>query len=117
MVELIDRTILSVLPQAAAGELHSETPGMILDRLSILAIRMYHTLRAIEMAEGERALRLTVLDDQRVDLELALHRLMSDISAGSASFRVYRQFKASDPAEGVAAWASIEALGTVCRWG
>jgi len=79
--------------------LHSESPGPMVDRLSILALKIYHTreesLRADAPeghAERNRA-RLAVLEEQRADLALCLDRLWAETLAGARRFKLYRQLK------------------------
>jgi hypothetical protein len=86
------------LPDAKA-ELHSETPGMMLDRLSILSLKMYHTREEIERSPSppghrERNLRrLAILENQCNDLAGCLERLWQRVSNGEMRFQVYRQLK------------------------
>ncbi|MEO6830376.1 MAG: DUF4254 domain-containing protein [Acidobacteriaceae bacterium] len=83
-------------PQA---ELYSETPGMMLDRLSILTLKHYHTLEEMERADapmGHRERnrqRLTILQMQRKDLAGCLDRLWQRVLRGEMRFQVYRQLK------------------------
>ncbi len=86
------------LPHGEA-ELHSESPGLMIDRLSILALKIFHT-RAELLRTGtpaghteRNAERLTILTVQRGDLELALARLWRRVLASERSFKVYRQLK------------------------
>jgi hypothetical protein len=102
--EQIDALLLRVLGQqreSAAGgaELHSETPGMMIDRLSILSLKLFHTAEERERAgapEGHRernAERLSILERQRRDLAACLDRLWTDACAGRRCFRSYLQLK------------------------
>lgn len=86
------------LPRAGA-ELHSESPGLMIDRLSILALKMYHTREEVERAgapaghaERNRE-RLALLTEQRDDLTACLDRLWADVLAGTRRFKIYRQMK------------------------
>ncbi|HKR27795.1 MAG TPA: DUF4254 domain-containing protein [Acidobacteriaceae bacterium] len=86
------------LPNPAA-ELHSESPGLMIDRLSILALKIYHTREEIERpgapaghAERNRD-RLALLIEQREDLVGCLDRLRDDLLAGRRRFKIYRQLK------------------------
>src|SRR5205823_8785038 len=79
--------------------LHSETPGLIIDRLSILALKIYHTREeahrrdaSAEHRERNRA-RLAILTDQRSDLAHCLDLLWCEILAGTRRFKLYRQLK------------------------
>jgi Protein of unknown function (DUF4254) len=84
---------------AAEGELHSESPGLMLDRLSILALKIYHTREEIERhnapeghAERNRE-RLILLETQRDDLANSLDVLWTKVIAGERRFKLYRQLK------------------------
>lgn len=86
------------LPKENA-ELHSETPGMMLDRLSILTLKRYHTLEEIERpdapvghAERNRE-RLEILERQRTELATCLDDLWGTTLQGKLRFAVYRQLK------------------------
>lgn len=84
-----------------AGEapLSSETPGAMIDRLSILALKVHHMrIQAQRDDEDDEhrarcAARLAVLIEQRADLASCLDALLAGLLAGRARFRVYRQFK------------------------
>ena len=87
-----------VAPEPAA-RLNTETPGSAIDRLSILALRIYHMR---EQADREDAApehrrkaedRLVVLHQQHKDLSGALAELVEDIFAGRKLLKVYRQMK------------------------
>jgi len=102
MVEAIDRELLQGLQKAgvqSGGELHSETPGMIIDRLSILSLKIFHTQEQIERGDVESAHvernreRLAVLARQRQDLAECLMALWRDVQAGRRHFKLYRQLK------------------------
>lgn len=100
-VERIDATLHAVLEGAMRGAArqHSETPGMMVDRLSILALkcRAMGAEAARRDAGAEHAARarekLAVLGTQRADLARCLDELLADCAAGRAWFRLYRQFK------------------------
>ena len=78
---------------------NSETPGSIIDRLSILALRMFHleeqTQRADATPEHLESVRhkLAVCLIQHDDLSTALVQLWDDLLAGRKRHRLYRQFK------------------------
>jgi hypothetical protein len=103
LAEDLDRWLLEWL--AARGlpnpeaPLHSESPGLIIDRLSILALKMYHTREEAGRAEAppghaERNRgRLAVLEEQRADLAHCLNELWRDTLAGTRRFKLYRQLK------------------------
>jgi hypothetical protein len=79
--------------------LNSESPGLIIDRLSILALKIFHTLEEAERtdappghAERNRD-RLTILEQQRTDLAGCLEALWRETLAGTRRFKLYRQLK------------------------
>lgn len=85
--------------------MNSETPGMIIDRLSILALKEYHMAEEAERAGAPEAQRIrcqekrVVISRQRTDLARALDELLAAIARGTRGFRVYYQFKMyNDPA-------------------
>jgi cell division protein FtsB len=87
-----------VLPRADA-RLNTETPGSAIDRLSILALRLYHMEeQAARTDAGQDHItkvkaRLVVLREQRRDLAASLGELLADIFAGRKRLKVYHQFK------------------------
>ena len=100
LVEQIDITLLNLQPaQNASAPLHSETPGLIIDRLSILSLKIFHTAEQTERSDVTEAHkcrnhdRLAVLRDQRGDLTQCLAHLWTQILAGQRRFKLYRQMK------------------------
>lgn len=95
---LLERLAAEKLPNPGA-ELHSETPGLMLDRLSILSLKLYHTREETERIPSphghrERNLRrLAILENQRNDLAMCLDRLWQRVLRGDRRFQVYRQLK------------------------
>jgi hypothetical protein len=88
---------VSTVPEGA--RLNSETAGSMIDRLSILALKV-HAMRAqaarTDADEGHIAAsrgRLERLEQQRRDLAGCLDQLLNDAREGRAYFKVYRQFK------------------------
>ncbi|HET9642703.1 MAG TPA: DUF4254 domain-containing protein [Burkholderiaceae bacterium] len=88
---------VSTVPEGA--RLNSETAGSMIDRLSILALKVHamraHTGRtdADEAHIAESRARLARLEQQRHDLAGCLDQLLEDARHGRAYFKVYRQFK------------------------
>lgn len=107
-IERIDETLLLRLTdrqQRSDARQHSETIGSMIDRLSILSLKLYHmNLQRLRIDAGDdHVQRCTakhqVLQDQRQDLQKCLQTLLSEIARGVAFFKVYRQFKMyNDPA-------------------
>jgi hypothetical protein len=103
LAEELDRALLSWLaarglPNAEAP-LNSESPGLMIDRLSILGLKVYHTREEAERtdapeghAERNRQ-RLTVLEEQRADLADCLESLWRETLNGTRRFKIYRQMK------------------------
>jgi hypothetical protein len=93
VVEAIDAHLADLLP--CSGELHSETPGMVIDRLSVLHLRIFHLTESLSAhAPLDSELRVHTLNEQLQDLTRCLVRLIEDLQSGRRHFRVYRQFKA-----------------------
>jgi len=100
LVEKIDESLLtSAGEQNASAPLHSETPGMMIDRMSILALKIYHTREeahresATEAHRAKNVTRLAVLEEQRKDLAGCLDALWAEVGAGTRRFKLYRQMK------------------------
>jgi hypothetical protein len=99
LVEKMDLWLIDKLDQYIAAPLHSETPGLMIDRLSILALKIYHTreesLRAsaAEQHRAKNAERLTLLEEQRDDLATCLDALWAEVLEGTRRFKLYRQMK------------------------
>jgi hypothetical protein len=99
LVEKMDVWLLERLEQNEHAPLHSETPGLMIDRLSILALKIYHTEEeehretATEAHRRRNADRLVLLKEQRNDLAGCLDALWSEILQGTRRFKLYRQMK------------------------
>ncbi|MBN9616353.1 MAG: hypothetical protein BGO25_18670 [Acidobacteriales bacterium 59-55] len=100
LVERMDESLLALAgEQNAKAPLHSETPGMMIDRLSILALKIYHTREetqrqtATDAHRARNAARLAVLEEQRRDLAGCLDALWAEVIAGTRRFKLYRQMK------------------------
>ena len=82
-----------------SAPLHSETPGMMIDRLSILSLKLFHTIEEIGRIDAppghakRNQERRRVLEAQRSDLAACLDSLWQDVNAGSRRFKIYRQMK------------------------
>ena len=102
MVEYIDSYMLDkykdvkVLPDA---KINTETPAWAIDRLSILALKIYHMHRESVREDVDDAHRescrkkLDVLLSQRKDLSTAIEELIEDIEAGRKYMKTYKQMK------------------------
>lgn len=89
-IEDIDADVLEHGDLNPNAPLHTETPGTIVDRLSVLALRIVHTNR-----DDQSGARLAVLDEQYDDLFGGLEQLLARMRAGQVRFKVYRQFKSA----------------------
>ncbi len=102
MVEYIDSYFLdrfrNVSPQADAT-INSESPAWAVDRLSILALKIYHMAEEANRADASDehkakcAEKLKVLLEQKLDLSTAIDQLLEDIQSGRKYMKVYKQMK------------------------
>lgn len=99
-VERIDELVLAGLPTPPdTARLHSETVGALIDRLSILCLKIYHMGLQTRRADADTdhldlcRRRLARLREQREDLGWCLDELLRGCRAGTLRFKVYRQFK------------------------
>lgn len=109
-IEKIDDEISQLLVDAGVettedARLNTETPGSVMDRLSIMSLRLYHLEEQLERTDvTEEHLesvrhKIAVCRLQQHDLKTSLCELLSDIFAGNKRHRTYRQFKMyNDPA-------------------
>jgi Protein of unknown function (DUF4254) len=83
----------------AGARLNSETAGSMIDRLSIMALKVHamrqqtQRLDVDELHRGASQIKLDRLQQQRADLGGCFDALLADAAAGRAYFKVYRQFK------------------------
>ena len=93
------RSDAALAPAPHGARLNSETAGSMIDRLSIMSLKLSamqaQTLRS-DVHEAHRAasrVKLARLQQQRADLAGCLDALLAETAAGKAYFKVYRQFK------------------------
>ena len=93
---------VKILPEA---RLNTESPAWAIDRLSILALKIWHMKEQTERKDADAAHiakckdKLDVLMEQQKDLSTAIDQLLEDIEAGRKYMKVYRQMKMyNDPA-------------------
>src|SRR3954454_10673731 len=101
-IEKIDEALIErlategILPRAGA-RLNTETPGSVIDRLSIMSLRMYHMEEQLTREGADEAHRTTVRERlarcraQHDDLSQSLAELLDDIWAGRKRLKIYRQ--------------------------
>ncbi|MGM9844683.1 MAG: DUF4254 domain-containing protein [Muribaculaceae bacterium] len=108
MVEMIDsyfRDKYAGVTPAPDATINTESPAWAFDRLSILALKIYHMQIEAERADAPEehrrrcAAKLAVLTEQRADLIAAIDTLLDDIAAGSKYMKVYRQMKMYNDAD------------------
>jgi len=101
-VEYIDSYFLEkykdVQPNTDAT-INSESPAWAIDRLSILALKIYHMNEEAERTDASQMhqmackAKLDILLEQRVDLSTAINQLLEDIEKGEKYMKVYKQMK------------------------
>ena len=101
-VEKIDDHFLETFKTVkfnSGARINSETPAWLLDRMSILMLKIYHmneqTVRKDVTIQHLAKCRekLTILEEQKADMRQAFDQLIQDISTGTRKFKVYRQMK------------------------
>jgi len=109
LTEELDRYLMGWLERRAlpnpSAPLNSESPGLIVDRLSVLSLKIYHTREEIGRPGApaghfdHNRNRLTILEEQRADLARCLDVLWRETLDGTRRFKIYRQLKMyNDPA-------------------
>jgi hypothetical protein len=102
LVEQIDsyfRQYYSDVKVLDNATINTESPAWAIDRLSILALKIYHMKEQVERTDASEEHRqkcqakLNVLLEQQVDLSTAIDQLLDDIQAGRKYMKVYRQMK------------------------
>ena len=102
MVEYIDSYFLEENKNANVSDnarINTESPAWGVDRLSILALKVYHMNEEATRENASEAhrnacqIKLNVLLEQRVDLSTAIDQLLSDIEKGEKYMKVYKQMK------------------------
>jgi hypothetical protein len=101
-IERIDESLLGLFQKIKPGKRarqNSETAGAMVDRLSILSLKVHHMRLQTERTDVDEAhlktclAKLERLIEQRTDLAACLDQLLDEASKGKAYFKVYRQFK------------------------
>ncbi len=102
LVEFIDSYFLDKYNSVEVkgdATVNTESPAWAIDRLSILALKIYHMQEEAERTDASAehikkcAVKLNVLLEQRKDLSTAIDQLLSDIESGSKYMKVYKQMK------------------------
>lgn len=101
-VEYIDSYFLEKYKEVSTKEnakINSESPAWAIDRLSILALKIYHMNEEATRKDASQEhqmkckAKLNVLLEQRVDLSTAINQLLEDIENGDKYMKVYKQMK------------------------
>lgn len=108
LVELIDSYFLDQYKSVKALEeatINTESPAWAIDRLSILALKIYHMQQEVDRADttpehhAQCLTKLNILLEQKKDLTAAIDQLLADIETGRRYMKVYKQMKMyNDPA-------------------
>ncbi len=91
-------TTQRIAPRAGAKQ-NTETPGSAIDRLSIMALRLYHYREQLERTDADAEhlakvrQRIALCEEQRGDLSRSLEELLQAIMAGERVHKTYRQMK------------------------
>lgn len=102
LVEYIDSYFLKKYQSVQEKDhatINTESPAWAIDRLSILALKIYHMRQEVERKDAsvehheKCRLKLGVLLEQRQDLSIAIDQLLADIESGNKYMKVYRQMK------------------------
>lgn len=102
LVELIDSYFLDKykdIKPVADAQINTESPAWAIDRLSILALKIYHMEQEVNRKDAEEAhiaqcqTKLNILLEQKNDLSTAIDQLLSDIESGKKYMKVYKQMK------------------------
>src|SRR5258706_1063300 len=104
-IERMDEALLKEIKNNEQAKLNSETPGAMVDRLSILSLKIHHMRLQTLRTDVDRAhidscqSKLNRLIEQRTDLAACLDRLLAEAARGETRFKVYPQVKmVNDPA-------------------
>ena len=102
LVEQIDDFLLTqfgAVQYAIDARVNTESPAWAIDRLSILALKIYHMESEVNRKEATPAhqqrcaAKLSVLVEQQQDLSLSIDQLIESIKSGLVRMKVYRQMK------------------------
>lgn len=100
-MEAMDEWLFKELQPASPSScpVHSESPGMMIDRLSILALKAYHMGLQVKRTDVDIThqttclSKLTTIEEQKNQLHECLQRLLQDLHDKTRTFRIYHQFK------------------------
>lgn len=102
MVEALDNYLIKALqfvPSIPGAKVNSETPGSIIDRMSILALKIYHMEERTKRSDVDTTYivkcseKLAILTEQKIDIANSFDELIFDLVNGSKKLKAYRQIK------------------------
>lgn len=102
LVEMIDSYFLEKYKEVTPDKdatINTESPAWAIDRLSILALKIYHMEQEVKRSDVPQEhiekcqTKLNILLEQRIDLSTAIDQLLSDIENGRKFMKVYKQMK------------------------
>ncbi|SHG59165.1 DUF4254 domain-containing protein [Flagellimonas flava] len=102
LVEYIDSYFLQKYQSVQVNDsatINTESPAWALDRLSILALKIYHMQEEVDRTDASQehiekcSAKLAVLLEQKKDLSTAIDQLLTDIETGNKYMKVYKQMK------------------------
>jgi len=102
LVEYIDGYFLNKYQSVQVKEgatINTESPAWAIDRLSILALKIYHMQEEVNRSDASQehidkcSAKLAVLLEQKKDLSTAIDQLLADIESGDKYMKVYKQMK------------------------
>ncbi len=102
LVEKIDDFYIELFKKTEVEEkalLNTESPAWVIDRLSILCLKIYHMQEQVDRVDSEDrhkkqcAQKLSILKEQEVDLTNSFNQLLQDFETGKKKIKVYRQMK------------------------
>jgi hypothetical protein len=101
-VELLDDKIFEIfkeIPRLPSSKMNSETPAWLLDRMSILELKIFHMKEQVDRKDTtpehhtKCSEKLAILLNQRLDLQTCFQELTDDLASGKKYMKVYRQMK------------------------
>lgn len=102
LVEVLDDYFLNLYKSVSLkpnARMNSETPAWLIDRMSILELKIYHMKEQTERKDADLShinqckTKLEILLEQRKDMSKCLQELLNDLGEGSKYMKVYRQMK------------------------
>ena len=102
VVEQLDDYYISIFKDVvtnSAAKLNTESPGWVVDRISILCLKIYHMQEQVDRTDADNEHKqqclnkLNVLLEQKEDISKSFNDLLDEIQKGEKQIKVYRQMK------------------------